>query len=248
MTKEEWEKAWMNAYCIVCNPSPDGRTTTAHPMCLTTRTYVLDAEILRRVGLEAWVPREGDEPEGVAGREHPPPRGDNLASEPQESREEADELGKSSDEMSACSSQSEHEEKFEHEAQDSGSVSPASPGGSSNAGQSKPEPEIDEDSDDDDENEAPAERKKCRRCHTEYPVSLFKSGINSCNSCREKEKDARNNLKNAGRCTRCRQPLEPGFVGVRCLRCRERHNIWAKSHPKNKTNKGGHAADRTTPA
>lgn len=106
---------------------------------------------------------------------------------------------------------------------------------------------VDEDSDDGEEDEPAEELRKCRRCSSTHPISSFQKGVNSCNNCRQKEKDARSRLKDQGRCTRCRQTLESDFVGVRCLRCRGRHNTWAKSHPKNRTKKD-QTGNGTTPA
>ncbi|KAK4178130.1 hypothetical protein QBC36DRAFT_325501 [Triangularia setosa] len=142
MDKGEWKKAWCNAYCIVCNPCLDGKTTSAHPMCLTTTTYILDPEILRvggfpllgfpkfsitdcdckRVGLESWIPRADGQPEGHATRDHPPAHDANLASGPRHDDSDTETIGNSSSgsDESSESDQSGPGERYEqHEAQNS---------------------------------------------------------------------------------------------------------------------------------
>lgn len=63
------------------------------------------------MGLGDWVPRGDEEIEGAPAPEPLAARDEDFASERQDQRAEADEVGESSDEMSVCSSPSEREEE-----------------------------------------------------------------------------------------------------------------------------------------
>lgn len=63
------------------------------------------------MGLGDWIPRGDEEIEGAPAQEPLAARDEDFASERQDQRAEADEVGESSDEMSVCSSPSEREEE-----------------------------------------------------------------------------------------------------------------------------------------
>lgn len=63
------------------------------------------------MGLGDWVLRGDEEIEGAPAQEPLAARDEDFASERQDQRAEADEVGESSDEMSVCSSPSEREEE-----------------------------------------------------------------------------------------------------------------------------------------
>ncbi|KAK0737218.1 hypothetical protein B0T21DRAFT_347605 [Apiosordaria backusii] len=225
MNPEEWKKVWLNSFCVVCNPHPDGNTTSAHPLCLTTKfNWRIDPAILKRVGLGHCVPGANAQSGGQIAEDQSPARDGDVASQPRQNEAGANTLGEScgSDESCAGEQGQSHDEIADQDEQ--------------------AEPEEDKGLDSGKENEPQEQLKRCSRCNQHFPMSFFKAGINSCKNCRQKEKDARQSLKNQRRCTRCREPLDLGFIGVRCQSCRTRHNNWAKSHPKNMNGKGGGAS------